>query len=432
MRKKLSFLIALAMSLSISTAVFADAVPAVSSSTTNASVNNDNSRLTLNEALNTVEKSNTELKLMNDKINSLNKQFDIDHNYATSTDIDNIVVQMENQIGVLKNTLNNAPNKNISSLLDSKFGLVTNKYLQVKMVQEVRPLSDVQQIKDAKNDRDDRLNVIKFDIQRQYMNVLTSRDQIDNINKNLSNIDEKIKIFEEKIKVGQAASNEIDPLNVQKTQLVAQKDDIQNGIDQSLLKIKQYLNIDLNKEINLSSEKKNFVKFDDSDITNKINDAIKKDYILSSIQGKIEIAQKAYDINVKYSRNDVSGENSYKSSLATAQNGLITAKAGLPQALWANYHLLKSKENAVETQILTEKSAQDAYAKAKKNFEVGTTDKLTVDSAALELDKQKNLTERSVNEYMIAQDEFKYMLEGHASGYKNMSTQSIGVSGIGY
>lgn len=428
MRKKLSFLIALAMSLSISTAVFADAAPAVSSSTTNASVNNDNSRLTLNEALNTVEKNNTELKLMNDKINSLNKQFDIDHNFAISIDTS----AADNALGLMKINLGYPLPKDMRTSLENQFTTIANKKLGAKLAQEVRPLSDVQQIKDAKNDREDRLNVIKFDIQRQYMNVLTSRDQIDNINKSLSNIDEKIKILEEKIKVGQAASNELDPLNVQKTQLVAQKDDIQNSIDQSLLKIKQYLNIDLNKEINLSSEKRNFVKFDDSDITNKINDAIKKDYILSSIQGKIEIAQKAYDINVKYSRNDVSGENSYKSSLATAQNGLITAKAGLPQALWANYHLLKSKENAVETQILTEKSAQDAYDKAKKNFEVGTTDKLTVDSAALELDKQKNLTERSVNEYMIAQDEFKYMLEGHASGYKNMSTQSIGVSGIGY
>lgn len=431
MKKNLSLLIALALSLTVNTAVFADAAnPAVPSSTNIINTSSDTITLTLDDALNNVEKSNTELKLMNDKINSLNKQFDINRDFAAN--IDPKAVETKNIIGFLKVNLNYAPTKDIGTLLENQFATATNAYLQIKMAQEVRPLNDVQQIKDTENSRDERLNVIKFDLQRQYMNVLNSRDQIDNINKTLANIDEKIGQLKEQIKLGQAASNSLDPLNVQKSQLEVQKDDIQNGIDQSLLKIKQYLNIDLNKALNLVSFKKVFVKFDDKDITSKVNDAIKKDYILSSIQGKIDVAQKAYDINLKYSHNDVSGETSYQSILATAQNGLITAKTGLPQALWGNYYALKNKEAAVQTQILTEKTAQDIYDKAKSNFEVGMIDKVTLDSAALELDKQKNLTERTVNEYMVAQDEFNYILQGHASGYSNMSKQSMGTTAIGY
>lgn len=429
MKKNLSFLVAFAVALTMNTAVFADAAnSAVPNNTSVINTSSDTITLTLDDAINNLEKNNTELKLMNDKINALYKQYDIDHNFATSIDTS----AADTALGLIKINLSYPLPKDMRTSLETQFTTIANKKLLGKMAQEVKPLSDVQEIKDAKNAREERLNVIKFDLQRQYMNVLNSKDQIDNINKTLVNINEKITQLQEKIKVGQAASNALDPLNVQKSQLEVQKDDIQNGIDQSLLKIKQYLNIDLNKTLNLVPCKKAFIKFDDKDITSKVNDAIKKDYILSSIQGKIDIAQKAYDINFKYSHNDVSGETYYKTILATAQNGLITAKAGLPQALWGNYYALKNKEAAVQTQILTEKTAQDTYDKLKKNFEVGMIDKVTLDSAALELDKQKNLTERAVNEYMVAQDEFKYILQGHASGYKSMSTQSMGTPGIGY
>ncbi len=422
MKKNLSFLIALAVSLTVNTAVFADAANSAAPSNTNViNTSSDTITLTLDDVINNLEKSNTELKLMNDKINSLNKQFDIDHNYAISINVDS-----------------NDPKVNRS-----------NAYLLVKLAQDVRPLSDVQQIKDAKNAREERLNVIKFDLQRQYMNVLNSRDQIDNINKTLSNIDEKIAQLKEKIKVGQATSNELDALNVQKIQLETQKNDVQNGIDQSLLKIKQYLNIDLNKNINLVSLKKAFVAFDDKDISNKITVAASKDYALSSLNGYIDLVKKQNDIYTKYAHNYfpdpsnpmqqmirglnyVTNETSSKSQLADLQNKLISVNAGLPQALWGNYYALKNKEAAVQTQMLTEKSAQDAYDKLKKNFEAGMIDKVTLDSAALELDKQKNLTERTVNEYMVAQDEFNYILQGHASGYLNMSKQSMGTPGIGY
>ncbi|MTK11799.1 MAG: hypothetical protein F8N39_06830 [Clostridiaceae bacterium] len=429
MKKNLSLLIALALSLTVNTAVFADAAnSAVPSNTNIINTSSDTITLTLDDAINNLEKNNTELKLKNDEINSLYKQFDIDHNFAASIDTS----AADTALGLIKINLNYALPKDMRTSLETQFTTIANKKLLGKMAQEIKPLSDEQEIKDAQNARDERLNVIKFDLQRQYMNVLNSKDQIDNINKTLANINEKIGQLKEKIKVGQAASNALDPLNVQKSQLEAQNDDIKNGIDQSLLKIKQYLNIDLNKTLNLVPCKKAFVKFDDKDISSEINDAIKKDYVLSSIQGGIDIAKKAYDINLKYSHNDVSGQNSFQISLAKAQNGLITANAALPQALWGNYYALKSKENAVETQKLTEKSAQDTYDKLKKNFEAGMTDKVTLDSSALELDKQKNLTERTVNEYMIAQDEFNYMLQGHASAYKNMSTQSMGTAGIDY
>lgn len=429
MRKKLSFLIALAISLSINTAAFADSVPAASADTTNStSINIDTTKLTLQDALSNVEGSNTELKLMKDKINSLNKQYDVDHNYAVTIDTS----QINTGIGTVVQTLPYITDTDTYNTLASKIGTLKNQYLQAKLVQDVVPLNDEQKIKDAKNSRDQRLNIIKFDLQRQYLNVLTCKDQIDNINKASANIDEQIEQIQQKINVGQATSTDLDSLNVQKSQLSSEIKDINDQIDASLLAIKQYLNIDLNKNLTVSTEKKTFVKFDDKDIANKINDAVKKDYSLSQIQGNIDIVKKQNELYSKYAHNSLSGETSSQSTLAQLQSTLITTNASLPQALWAAYYSLKSKENAVETQMLTEKSAQDTYDKAKNNFDVGNTDKVTLDSAALDLDKQKNLTQRAINDYMVTKDEFEYLLDGHASAKTSLSTQTMGVSGIGY
>lgn len=408
MRKKLSLLIALAISLGVTTTSFAEAA---TTDTSNTAINATNSTstsngiitLTMEDALNSIEKSNTDLKLMNDKVNSLYKQYDIDHNKATSLDTSTV--------------------KSGSSYQSTM--------QQLKVQQLITPLRDEQNVKDQKNAVSEKLNAIRFDLERQYMNVLTCNDQIDNINKTIANIDKQIQQLQEKINVGQATSDSLNTYNVQKSQLLSQINDIKASIDQSLLTIKQYLNIDLDKTLTLSSAKKDFVKFDDTDIVNKINEAVQKDYSLSKIESNINITKQQKDIYTKYASNSgISGEVSAISSLADLQTSLISTNTSLQAGLWSAYYNLKSKENAVQTQILSEESAKDTYNKTKQNFDTGMTDRVSLDSAALALDKQKNLTQRAVNDYMVYQEQFKYMLDGHASA--QTSTQSMGLSGIGY
>lgn len=402
MRKNLSFLIALAVSLSITTTALADAAPTTSSTNTVNTVSTDNStvNLTLDDAVNGIEKNNTELKLMDSKIESLYRGYDI----AIS-------------------------NKGTAQKTDGS--VLSNQYAQAKIKEDITPLNDIKNINDVKNSRGQRLSTIKYDMQRQYMNVVTCKNQIDNINKSMANIDEQINQIEAKIKYGQATSDAIDTLNVQKSNLSYEINDIQDQIDQSTLKIKQYLNIDLSKNVNLTTAKKDYVKFDDKDIESRIDAAVEKDYSLSSIQNNIDILKKQYDIYHDYSHNDFSGETGTQKSIAVAQTSLTSKKVSLKQTLWNAYYSLKSSENAIETQKLTVKSAQDTYDLAKKNLDQGMTDKVTVDSDALDLDKQTTLIQRSIDQYMVSKEELEYMLTGNASA--QTSTQSMGdPSAAGY
>lgn len=397
MRKKISFLIALAISVSVSTTSFA-AVVNPSNNTASETIQTDNGvlNLVLEDGLKNVEGSNTEVKLMKDKLDVLNKQYDLDHNLAIS----------------LKT--------NISGI----------DKLQVEMQQLITPLRDEQSVKKQKYDIDVRLNNIKFDLERQYLNILTCNEQIDNINKTIKNIDEQINKIQQKIAVGMDTSDSLNPLNVQKSQLLTQIDSINSEIDNSKLLIKQYLNIDLSKKLTLSPVKKDFIKFDDINIADKINKAVLKDYGISEAQISMGIAEEQKKIYSKYD-NDSSGKlSSAESGMLDAQNALVTAGANAQANLWSKYYTLKSYENAVETQILNEKSLKESYDKAKHNYDNGMIDKVTLDSGELAYDKQKNMAQRAINEYMVTQEQFKYMLEGHASAQP--STQSIGISGIDY
>lgn len=400
MRKNLSLLIALAISLSTATTCFAaDANSSTGSSVNNSSVQTTNSstlNLTVDDAVNNIEKSNTEINLMKGKLDTLNKQYDLDHGIAIdlNTDISGINKQ------------------------------------QVKIQQLITPLKDEQNVKNQKYAIDVRLNNIKFDMERQYLNVLTCNDQIDNINKTLTNIDEQIKKVQQQIDLGLVTSDSLDSLNVQKSQLTTQIDSINQSIDNSMLIMKQYLNIDLNKTLLLSSAKKDFVKFDDTNIEDQINKALEKDYGVSEAQDSLQISQQQEKIYAEFDNDSSGGLSSAESDLLTAQNNVVTTTNSAKSSLWSKYYTLKSDEQAVQTQSLSEIAAQADYDKAKSNYENGTVDKLALDTAALALDKQKNISQRATNEYMITQEEFKYMLDGHASAQP--STQSMGVSGIDY
>lgn len=87
MRKKLSLVIALAITLSTATTTFAAAENVNTNNTTNSSTQVDTSTLslTMDEALSSIEKNNTEINLMKKKIDVLNKQYDLDHDIAIQT-----------------------------------------------------------------------------------------------------------------------------------------------------------------------------------------------------------------------------------------------------------------------------------------------------------------------------------------------------------
>ncbi|MBV7272645.1 TolC family protein [Clostridium sp. PL3] len=391
MKKKLSLLIALAITISVSTTSLAAGATTSDTSTTTNVTNTATtvaaSTLTLDEVLNNVESSSVDLQSIDKKLEALNAQYDSDKRQVAAIDA--------------------------SGKSESQYS--NGQYAQIMIQKEVTPLQDEQSINDEKIARDEKLNTIKFDLEKQYMNAITAKNQIDNINKNITDLDEQIAQIQAKIDLGQETKDAVNSLFVQKSKLLSQLASPNTQLQQSLLNIKKYLNMSLTSDLKLVDAKKDYVKFDDTDIESKINSALLLDNSLSSLNKSIELQQKQVDIQTKYAYNSLTEPANSQLTLEDLQNNLSNTTTSLSVSLWSAYYALKNKEDTVQAQLVSQESAQMTYDKQKQSYDNGMIDKVTLDSAELALNTQKVSTQQAINDYMITQEKFNYVINGHAS-----------------
>ncbi len=376
MKKKIVFLIAMAITLNVTTTCFAEAAP-VQSNVVN---------LSLEQVMGDVENSNEELKNIDTQIEAANRQYDWDSQQSLYISTNNHETQYK-----------------------------PGQYLDAVIQRDLTPLTDKKNIDDIKNTKGEKLNNIKFDLEKQYMKAITYQQQIDALNKCIGDIDQQMNQIQQKINIGQATKDQLNPLKVKRNTLVSSISLVQAGMQTPLFTIKKYLNIDMNSELKLSDAKKDFAKFDDSDIENKIIAAVKNDYSYGSLQKDIDLSKQRLDITTKYVYDSVTEPMNTELSLKDLQNKSVDTYTSTEVKLWNSYYNLKNKEDAVQTQNTALEVAQMSYDKAKQSFDNGLIDKVTLDFAEYNLDNQKVTTQDAINDYMVSKEQFEYMLNGHAS-----------------
>lgn len=386
MNKKLSLIIALAMSIGISSSALAAVPSAVAATTTTESTTttvntNVSMNLTLEDALNNIEKSNTSIQLMDKKVLLLTKQYDRDH---------------QNAIDASESL--NSTNKN------------ENAYISLEKQILITPQKSAQAVDDSKHTRENTLKSLKANMERQYMNVLNYQDQIKNINATIVNVDQQIEKVNANIKLGMATTDALQQLNVQRSTLVTSLNTPKTQIESAILTVKQILNIDLNTDLVLSSAKKDFVKYDDSNIEAIINKAVDSSYDLAGINRNIEWAKVEVDLNTKYGHNNTSGQVNSELSLQTLTNSLDNTKLTLQISAWTAYYNLKNKEDSITAEQINLKNAQENYDNAVVKFQTGQVNQLEVDSKKLALEKEEIAVQSLVNEYAVSIEEFLNLL----------------------
>lgn len=332
--------------------------------------------LTIEDTLNRVEKDNLEINMLNEKIELMYKLYNKDKAR---------VYDMEN-----------------SDRTD----------MESKKIKFIYPKQSLQQIENAKHEKDNRLKEIKNDVEKQYLNLVNSDKEIGLTNKSIENINEEIKKTNTNIKEGRAVSSSLEALKLKKVQLTTELNRAKLQKEESLIKIKQYLNIDKEKNINLSPAKKVFQKFNDSHIEDIINKALLKNYDLYSKNKNLEFAKDEKALYVKYGSNSLEEEVNVDVKVKDLENDLQNTKTNVEINLWRAYYDLKAKESTAEIEMLNLENAKSRYNESEIRYKAGAIDKLQLQSSKLELDKQNVTTERAINDYMITVDSFKDNLAG--------------------
>ncbi|MFC0904958.1 TolC family protein [Clostridium sp. MT-14] len=384
MKKKLSVIVGLAMLFSVGSTCFAETSSAAVPADTTAAVSTSDTAsttLTLDQVLSSIEKNNMEINMYDQKILLYQRQFDRDH----------------------QNAMLNADK--------SPVNYPAGQYAAVKIAIDVVPKQDEQNIKDAKHDRDDTLQNLKFSAEQQYLNAINARDQITTINAQIANVDKKIAQTEAKIQQGQLTNDALQSLQVQKSQLEASLNTPKSQLQQSELNIKQIINMDLNTDVNLVlPASKQFVKFDDSSIQSKIDNAVNNSYDMAKITNNIAILKIQEDIYKQYSYNDATGEVNTGLSIQNLQNSLYSTQLNLKVNLWNSYYSLKNSEDLVNTENIKVENAQMNYDNTLTKVKAGVLTEVDLDSAALALQSEKISLKSAQDNYMIASEQFQYNL----------------------
>lgn len=383
LKRKLCIVIGLAVFLSIGTTSMAQADVTSSTSTadTSSAVGNGSGvGFTLDDLLNNIEKNNIQIQMDDQKILLYQRQFDRDKQNASLSDDKSSI---------------NYPN---------------GQYAAVKIMIDVTPKLDEQNIKNAQYARDDDLENIKFSVKGKYLDAVNCQRQINIINAQIENIDKQIEQVNAKIQQGQLTSDALQSLEVQKSNFIASLNTPKAQLQEYMLNIKQAVNMDLNIDITLQEVENPFVVFDDSNIQSKIDQAVNNSYDIAKITNNIAILKIQEDIYKQYSYNDATGEVSTGLQIQQAENNIYTTQLQKKVDLWNDYYTLKNSEDSVNTEQIKVDNAEMNYNNALAKVQAGVLTNVELDSYALALESEKINLKNAQDNYMILSEKFQYNL----------------------
>jgi len=376
-------IIGLAMALSIGTTCFAESDAPSSSSTTESVISTDTidpNNFTLDDLLKLIETNNKEIQMLDQKIILYQKQYDRDRQnaslYSGTTSV-------------------NYPR---------------GQYASVKIITDVTPKLDEQNIKNTQYDRDDELQNIKFSIEGYYLDAVSCQRQITVINAQIENMDKQIEQTTAKIKQGQLTSDALQTLEVQKSNFIAALNTPKAQLEQYELSIAQAVNTNLDSTITLPEVSREFVKFDDSSIQSRIEQAVNNSYDVTKIVNNISILKIQEDIYKQYSYNDATGEVNTGLQIQTAQNSIYTTQLQKKVDLWNQYYTLKNSEDSVNTQQIKVDNAKMNYDIAAAKVNAGVLTEVELDSYKLAFESEQVNLKNAQDDYMILSDKFQYAL----------------------
>ncbi|MFL0194305.1 TolC family protein [Clostridium sp. WILCCON 0269] len=263
-------------------------------------------------------------------------------------------------------------------------------------------------LNNEKHQREIDLKNAKVSVTSEYENILAAQMNVDYISEEISNLQKDMDLINAKIKVGVDKASDIEQDKATMAQYQASLNSAKNGIQSSMISLKNDLGIDLNTELTLTSKPMDYVKFDDTDIEGKIQTAIQNSYSMQALKQDIENTQIEYSIYKEYSD---SQKDDTEVSIEDKQNQLNQMPNSIEVQLMTQYNALKSLENTVEADKLSVEAAQISVDTAQANYNSGRITYLELLNAQLQLSQAKNTLQQDIISYMVSVTNVQNSLE---------------------
>lgn len=326
--------------------------------------------LTLDEALNLIGTGNSSLKLTDSKIAIYEKQYEqaLARHNANYAEVD------EDSAKVRK--------------LNHKKALWT--------------------LENAKYDREKQLRDLQVQVANQYQNILALQEQAENLKLQIGNVDKYIEQLKLQINLGMGIESQIYALNAQRSGLEAALKASQNSITSSMIALKKDLGIDIARDVVLKSGLSAYKKFDDSQINERIAEAIENDYDLKRYEQDVELTEIEYDIAYYYSNGSADQlQISLEDKKATLEALPVTKEVELKKA----YNSLRSLENSIKAAELAVEADKINIEVLQKKIDAGVSSSIEMIELQNKLLNDQYTLLQNIISYMSAAANFENSLE---------------------
>lgn len=259
----------------------------------------------------------------------------------------------------------------------------------------------------AKKEREDKVKEVKAEIFKRYQNLLVIKGDIDNLNVEMENLNKQIDMVNKKIQMGLLKATDVKQYESSKAKLEASINSKQREYDMALIELKNYLGIDKDAEVVLTSKPAEFVKFDETNLEERISKAIEGSYDIEKAKKDLELLKIEYDIERDYSTTDA---NNLEIQVENKQYEIDNLPRNIETNIRTAYNNLKNLEDSIEIEKLNLEVQQINLKTAEANYKAGKIGYIDVLSARLNFAKQEAAVQSAINEYMKASYDFRSLL----------------------
>ena len=337
--------------------------------------------LTLEKAYEYIEENNQELKLMNDKINLYEKQ------YQEAVDRSNW-----------------AKGKSIGG--DEEQNVTYRKE------ELLYPKQRLLELDAAKHEREEKLKELKAGVKKQYLEIGVFQEELANTQSELAALDKTIEHTQTQINSGSLPQSALKQYDAQRVQMLSRIETTQRQISLNLKGLERDLGVKLAGQTKLEPLAGELVLFDDGDIANEISKAWEDSYDYLSQQGQLELAEIECDI-IRYNTyidNNLNQLHQLEASVSNNQAKLEQVKPNLEATLWNKYYELKNLEGDLEIEKINLEDAEYTLSITQSKEGLGTAKESSVVDDTIALNQQKVKLQKAINAYSLAVDELNNLL----------------------
>lgn len=337
--------------------------------------------LTLEKAYEYIEENNQELKLMNDKINLYEKQ------YQEAVDRSNW-----------------AKGKSIGG--DEEQNVTYRKE------ELLYPKQRLLELDAAKHEREEKLKELKAGVKKQYLEIGVFQEELANTQSELAALDKTIEHTQTQINSGSLPQSALKQYDAQRVQMLSRIETTQRQISLNFKGLERDLGVKLAGQTKLEPLAGELVLFDDGDIANEISKAWEDSYDYLSQQGQLELAEIECDI-IRYNTyidNNLNQLHQLEASVSNNQAKLEQVKPNLEATLWNKYYELKNLEGDLEIEKINLEDAEYTLSITQSKEGLGTAKESSVVDDTIALNQQKVKLQKAINAYSLAVDELNNLL----------------------